>query len=95
MNEVEKSILSKETRKKRRGSRFRYSNKKDLDRSRLKRKNAKAGGSKLASILKALSFLSVLSSGSAAGSGVPHCLERVEEHDGERMEISLNDLFSD
>jgi hypothetical protein len=95
MNEVEKSILSKETRKKRRGSRFRYSSKKDLDRSRLKRKKAKAGGSELASVTKALSFPSVLSSSSTAGSSVPHCLERVEEHDGKRMEISLNDSFSD
>jgi hypothetical protein len=95
MNEGEESIPSKETRKKRRRSRFRYSSKKDLDHLRLKRKNAKAGGSKLASVIKALSFPGVLSSGSAAGLGGPHCLDRVVEHDEERIEICLNDSFSD
>jgi DNA-binding transcriptional MerR regulator len=94
MNEGEESIPSTVTRKKRRGSGFRFSSKKNLERSKLKR-IARASGSELASVKKALSYPSTLSSGSAAGSGGPHCLDRVEEHDGERIEDCLNDSFSD
>jgi hypothetical protein len=55
MNEGDGSILSKETRKRKRGSGFRYSSKKVLERSKLKRA-AKSRGSELASVTKALSF---------------------------------------
>jgi hypothetical protein len=95
MNEGDESIPSTVTRKKKRGSGFRYSSKKDLVRSRLKRRNAKAGGSELSSVKKALSYPSELSSGCATGLDGPDYLDRVEEHDGERMEICLNDSFSD
>jgi DNA-binding transcriptional MerR regulator len=94
MNEGEESIPSTVTRKKRRGSGFRFSSKKNLERSKLNR-IARASGSELASVKKALSYPSTLSSGSAVGSGGPHCLDRVEEHDGERIEDCLNDSFSD
>ena len=89
MNEGEESIPSKETRKKRRGSRIRYSSKKDLDCSRLRRKNAKVGGYELASITKALLFPGALSCGSATGLGGPHYLDRIVEHDEEKIEICL------
>jgi DNA-binding transcriptional MerR regulator len=59
MNEGDESIPSTVTRKKRRGSGFRFSSKKDLERSKLKR-TARAGGSELASVEKALSYPSTL-----------------------------------
>jgi DNA-binding transcriptional MerR regulator len=94
MNEGDESIPSTVTRKKRRGSGFRYSSKKDLERSKVKRRIAKANGSDLASVIKALSYSRELSSGCAARSGSPHCLDIVEEHDGERLELSHdNDLI--
>jgi DNA-binding transcriptional MerR regulator len=66
MNEGDEFIPSIVTRKKRRGSGFRFSSKKDLECSKLKR-TARASGSELASVKKALSYPSTLSSGSAAG----------------------------
>jgi DNA-binding transcriptional MerR regulator len=74
MNEGDGSIPSRETRKKKRGSKFRYSSKKDLDRSRLKRA-AKSRGFELATITKALSYPSAQSSGGVPGSRgqVVHC----------------------
>jgi hypothetical protein len=65
MNEGDESISSTQTRKKRRGSGFRYSNKKDLERSKLKRRTAKPGGSELAFVTKALSYPRTLSNGCA------------------------------
>lgn len=67
MNEGDGSIPSKETRKKKRGSGLRYSNKKDLDCSRLKRAT-KSKGSELATVPKALSYPSAHSSGGVPGS---------------------------
>jgi DNA-binding transcriptional MerR regulator len=87
MNEGEESIPSTEVRKKRRASGFRYSSKKDLDRSRVKRLAAKARGIKLATITKALSYPGTQSSGSVGGSGGPHCLEVLVEDDGGRKEL--------
>jgi hypothetical protein len=43
MNEGDESLPSTETRKKRRGLGFRYSSKKDLERSRVKKRTAKVG----------------------------------------------------
>jgi DNA-binding transcriptional MerR regulator len=54
MNEGDGTIPSRKTRKKKRGSGFRYSRKKDLKCSKLKRA-AKSRGFKLASVTKALS----------------------------------------
>jgi DNA-binding transcriptional MerR regulator len=87
MNEGEESIPSTEARKKRRALGFRYSSKKDLDRSRMKRLAAKARGIKLATVTKALSYLGTQSSGSVGGSGGPHCLEVLVEDDGGRKEL--------
>ena len=55
MNERGGFIPSREARKKKKGSRFRYSSKKDLEHSKLKRA-AKTRALELASITKALSY---------------------------------------
>jgi DNA-binding transcriptional MerR regulator len=87
MNEGNGSILSKETRKRKRGSGFRYSSKKDLERSKLKRA-AKSRGSKLASVTKALSFPFAQSSSGINGSGGPISLNIVNEQDGDEKDLS-------
>jgi DNA-binding transcriptional MerR regulator len=74
-------------RKKRRASGFRYSSKKDLDRSRVKRLATKAKDIELATVTKALSYPGTQSSGSVGGSSGPHCLEVVVEDDGGRKEL--------
>jgi hypothetical protein len=78
MNERSGFISSREARKKKRGSGFRYSRKKDLERSKLKRA-AKTRASELASITKALSYPIAQSSGGVSGSGGPFYLERVKD----------------
>jgi hypothetical protein len=93
MNEGDESILSSQTRKRRRGSGFRYSSKKDLQRSKLKRRTAKAGRSELASVTKALLYPRTLPSGSAAGSCGPHCFDILEEDDGKRLELSHDNVL--
>jgi DNA-binding transcriptional MerR regulator len=87
MNEGDGSILSKETRKRKRGSGFRYSSKKDLERSKLKRA-AKSRGSELASVTKALSFPFAQSSSGINGSGGPISLDIVNEQDGDEKDLS-------
>jgi hypothetical protein len=61
----------------------------------LRRRTKKAGGSELTSIIKALSFPIALSSGCDARSGGPHSLDTVEEHDGDRMELSEDNVIID
>lgn len=73
MNEGDDSFLSTETRKKRRKPGFRYSSKKELDRSRLSKTTAKT------TVKKVLSY---------PDSGGPAVLEPVEELDGVRIETS-------
>jgi hypothetical protein len=86
MNEGGGLIPSREARKKRRGSGFRYSSKKDLDRSKLKR-SAKTRASELASVTKALSYPRAQSSGGLSGLGGPLCLEGVKEQDGDEVDL--------
>jgi DNA-binding transcriptional MerR regulator len=86
MNEGGGLIPSREARKKRRGSGFRYSSKKDLERSKLKRA-AKTRASELASVTKALSYPRAQSSGGVSGSGGPLCLEGVKEQDGDEVDL--------
>jgi hypothetical protein len=50
MNDLGKSVPSTETRKKKRGSGFRYSSKKALERSRLSKKTTKIGGSEFTTV---------------------------------------------
>jgi hypothetical protein len=86
MSEGGMLIPSKEARKKKRGSGFRYSRKKDLERSKLKRA-AKTRASELASITKALSYPRAQSSGGISGLGGPFCLEGVKEQDGDEVDL--------
>jgi hypothetical protein len=86
MNEGGGSIPSREARKKKRGSGFRYSSKKDLERSKLKRA-AKTRASELASVTKALSYPRAQSSGGASGSDGPLRLEGVQEQDGDEVNL--------
>jgi hypothetical protein len=79
-------IPSREARKKRRGSGFRYSSKKDLERSKLKR-SAKTRASELAFVTKALSYPRPQSSGGISGSGGQFCLEGVKEQDGDEVDL--------
>jgi hypothetical protein len=86
MNEGGGLIPSREARKKKRGSGFRYSSKKDLERSKLK-KAAKTRASELASITKALSYPRAQSSGGVSGSGGPFCLKGVKEQEGDEVDL--------
>jgi hypothetical protein len=86
MNEGGGLIPSRETRKNRRRSGFRYSSKQDLDRSKLKRA-AKTRASKLTSVTKALSYPRAQSSGGVLGSSGPFCLEGVKEQDDEEVDL--------
>jgi hypothetical protein len=86
MNERGGLIPSRETRKKRRRSGFRYSSKKDLECSKLKRA-AQTRASELVSVTKALSYQRALSSGGVSGSGGPFGLDGVQEQDGEELDL--------
>jgi hypothetical protein len=86
MNEEGGLIPSREARKKKRGSGFRYSSKKDLERSKLKRA-AKTRASELPSVTKALSYSRAQSSGGVSRSGGPFCLEGVKEQDGDEVDL--------
>jgi hypothetical protein len=86
MNEGGGLIPSREARKKKRGSGFRYSSKKDLERSKLKRA-AKTRALEPASVTKALSYSRAQSSGGVSGLGGPFCLEGVKEQDGDEVDL--------
>jgi DNA-binding transcriptional MerR regulator len=94
MNEGDGSIPSKETRKKRRGSGFRFSSKKDLERSKLMRA-AKSRGSELASVTKALTYQLAHSSSGVHGSGGHVCLEVVQEKDGDENVLTKDNAIND
>jgi hypothetical protein len=79
-------IPSRETRKKRRRLGFRYSSKKDLERSKLMRA-VKTRASELASVTKALFYPRAQSSGGLSGSGGPFCLEGVKQQDGDEVDL--------
>jgi hypothetical protein len=61
----------------------------------MKKRTTKAGISELASVTKALSYPRGLSNSCVAGSGGSHCLDIVEEHDGESMELSHGNVIID
>jgi hypothetical protein len=86
MNEGGGLIPSRETRKKRRRLGFRYSSKKDLERSKLMRA-VKTRASELASVTKALFYPRAQSSGGLSGSGGPFCLEGVKQQDGDEVDL--------
>jgi hypothetical protein len=100
MNVLGESVPSTEIRKKKRGSRFRYSSKKVLECSRLSKKTAKACGSEFIIVAKALVFSSVLSSETdhpdcATGSGGQPLLHSVLENDGVMDMSSFANLVSE
>ena len=91
MNELEEALVSIETKKKKRRLGFRYSSRKALQRSRVKRETSKVGGFNLESITKALSFLcdivDTVHHDCAPGSSLQPRLDSVEEHDGEIIQL--------
>jgi hypothetical protein len=92
MNEGDEAIESTVTRKKKRRSGFRYSSKKVLERSRVKRETTNVGGIQFKSATKALSYPSeigdIVHHDCSARSSFPLCLDSVEELDGDGMELS-------
>jgi hypothetical protein len=88
MNEGDESIESTETRKKKRRSGFRYSS----------RRTAKVGGIQFESVTKALSYPSeigdIVHYDCATGSSFLPCLDSVEEHDGDGMELSCDNAIT-
>ena len=95
MNEGVEAIELTETRKKRRHSGFRFSSRKVLNRSRVKRKGAKVGGYQYESATKALSYeeCDIVHNVCAVGSSYPPCLDRVLEHDGVGKDLSIGNAI--
>ena len=97
MNEGSKAIEFTETRKKRRQPAFRFSSRKVLERSRLKRESAKAGGCQFDSVRKALSYPSEICDidhrDCAAESSYPPCLDSVLEHDGAGLDLTFGNAI--
>ena len=97
MNEGSEAIEFTETRKKRRRSGYRFSSRKILERSRLKKDTAKAGGCQFDSVRKALSYLSEICDidhrDCAAGSSYPPCLDSVLEHDGAGLDLTCGNAI--
>jgi hypothetical protein len=102
MNEGDELFLSRETRKRRKRSGFRYSSKKALDCSRLTRRIAKAGGLDFTSITKELLYPSALSielsifyhHDCITGFGSPPLLESIDKTEGVRIENHFANLVS-
>jgi hypothetical protein len=98
MNEGDEAIESTGTRKKRRRSGFRYSSRKVLERSRVKRETAKVGGVQFEDVTRTLSYPSGIGDNvhpdCAARSSIPTCLDSVEELDGDINELSCGDAVT-
>jgi hypothetical protein len=102
MNECDESSPAKESRKKRRGSGFRYSSKKELERSRLTRL-AKAKSCEVTSVTRTLCYPSLIPSelcvsdihGSASTSCDSPVLVSFDKYEEERKETSNVDHFKD
>jgi hypothetical protein len=97
MNEGSEAIEFTETRKKRRRSGFRFSSRKVLERSRLKKETAKAGECQFDSVRKALSYPSEICDidhrDCAAGLSYPPCLDSVLEHDGSGLDLTYGNVI--
>lgn len=93
MNEGSKAIELTEARKKRRRSGLRFSSRRVLERSRLKRDRARNSGYQFDSVSKALSFQSEIFDidhcDHAAGSSNPPCLDSVLEQDGAGIDLTF------
>ena len=97
MNEGSKAIEFSETRKKRRRSGFRFSSRKVLERSRLKRDSARGSGYQFDFVRKGLSYptevLDIDHCGCAAGSSNPPCLDSALEEDGPGIELTFENAI--
>ena len=95
MNEGVEAIELTKTRKKRRRSGFRFSNRKVLNRSRVQREVAKVDGYQFESVTKALSYeeCDIVYNVYAVGSSYPPCLNRVLEHDGVGKDLSIGNTI--
>ena len=95
MYEGDEAIVSTAVRKKKRRSRFRFSSKKVLQRSRVKRETSKVGGNQFDSVTKALSFTCEIGDNKyhdcAPGSNLPTSLDCVVELDGDCVDMSSGD----
>jgi hypothetical protein len=102
MNEGNESFLAKESRKKKRGSGFRYSTKNSLEHSRLIRL-AKVGGCEVTSVTRTLSYPSSIPSelcvsdihSCAASSCESPILVSIDEFEEETKETNNVDHFND
>ena len=98
MNEGDEATVSTVARKKRRRSGFRYSSKKVLERSRVKRETCKKGGTELESVTRALSFpcetSDIFHHDCAPGSSLHTILDRVVEVDGDGIDLSLGFAYT-
>jgi len=98
MNELDEALVSTETRKRRRRSGFRYSSRKVLQRSRVKRETSKVGETELKSVTKALSFPSesvdTVHHDCAPGSSLQPCLDSIEEQDGDETVLRCENAIT-
>jgi hypothetical protein len=103
MSEVDGSIPTTVTRKRKRGSGFRYSTKKALEHSKLSKEKAKGRGLELGSVRKALTYLCELLSEigvvdlaeCSTGSFGQLSLHSVDEHQEVRTDTGLANVVSD
>jgi hypothetical protein len=98
MNEGDEAIESMVTRKKKRRSGFRYSSKKVLEPSRVKRETTNVGRIQFKSVTKALSYPSeigdIVHHDCSVRSGFPLCLDSVEELDGDGVELNYGNAIT-
>ena len=102
MSEADGTIPTTVTRKRKRGSGFRYSNKKALNRSRLLRETKKTRELEIGSVRKALTYpCEVLSEVGvvdlvecSTGSFGLASLKSIEENPEERVDASIGDVLS-
>ena len=88
MNEGSEAIELTGTKKKRRRSGLRFSSRKVLERTRLKRETAKSVRCQEDSVRKALSYPSERC-GIDVCSSIPQCLDSVLEHEGARLDLTF------
>jgi hypothetical protein len=98
MNERDDPTKSTESRKKKRRSGFRFSSKKVLERSRVKRETAKFRGIQFESVTKALSYPSeiadIVHQDCAVDPIFQRCLDSVEEHERVGFELSCGNAIT-
>ena len=95
MYEGDEAIVSTAARKKKRCSGFKFSSKKVLQHSRVKRETSKVGGNQFDSVTKALSFTCEIGDNKyhdcVHGSNLPTSLDCIVELDGDCVDMSNGD----